>query len=148
MYEPLALCEDLCRELWLGQQASQALVLRRNSAEADELWVCADDMQALEASCWLTPVADNPYCSHPLPLQAAQQLERERRPAAAALAYEAAARVSLLPWPTQLVQCRWRDWPFCTAGLPRQWRLRGTSQSKGSPLQAERLSAACCETAQ
>ena len=57
-------------------------------------WLCADDMAALEASCSLVPVQDNPYCSHTLPLQAAQQLERERRPAAAALAYEAAARVS------------------------------------------------------
>ena len=57
-------------------------------------WLCADDMAALEASCSLVPVQDNPYCSHALPLQAAQQLEGERRPAAAALAYEAAARVS------------------------------------------------------
>ena len=63
--------------------------------------MCADDMHALEASCCLAPVADNPYCSHPLPLQAAQQMERERRPAAAVLAYEAAARVSMLPWTIQ-----------------------------------------------
>lgn len=52
-------------------------------------------MQALEESCRLTPAANNPYCAHRLPLQAAQQLEQERRPAAAALAYEAAVRVRL-----------------------------------------------------
>ena len=50
-------------------------------------------MQALEASCGLTPAEDNLYCAHALPLQAARQLKQERRPAAAALAYEAAARV-------------------------------------------------------
>lgn len=44
----------------------------------------------------LLPAVENPYCGHALPLQEAQRLERERRRAAAALAYEAAARVYLL----------------------------------------------------
>ena len=90
-------------------------------------------MQALEASCWLTPAEDNPYCAHPLPLQAAQQLERDRRPAAAALAYEAAARVrACLPCAsTQLgTTCRWPSRLALTAllALPHDsMRLRGTS---------------------
>lgn len=51
-------------------------------------------MGELEASCALMPAEDNPYSAHALPLQIAQQMEREGRLRAAALAYEAAARVS------------------------------------------------------
>ena len=61
----------------------------------------ADDMAALEASCQLLPASDNPYSRHALPLQAAQAMEREGRLGAAALAYEAAARVRL---PSPLTQ--------------------------------------------
>ena len=53
----------------------------------------ADDLALLEASCQLAPAADNPYSEHPLPLQAAQQMEACGRLGGAALAYEAAARV-------------------------------------------------------
>lgn len=56
---------------------------------------CAsDDMSKLEASCGLMPAEDNPYSAHALPLQTAQQMEREERLRAASLAYEAAARVT------------------------------------------------------
>ncbi|CAK0764733.1 hypothetical protein CVIRNUC_003188 [Coccomyxa viridis] len=78
--------ENVGAASWVAQYNEELAAPSRNATEYD--------MQALEASCWLTPVADNPYCSHLLPLQAAQQLERERRPAAAALAYEAAARAA------------------------------------------------------
>jgi hypothetical protein len=74
-------------------------------------------MAALEASCQLIPAADNPYSAAPLPLQIAQAMEREGRLGAAALAYEAAARVCLF----RLYSCRqvpscmhshfWRYWP-------------------------------------
>ena len=58
--------------------------------------VRADDMALLEAGCQLAPAADNPYSEHPLPLQAAQQMEGRGRLGGAALAYEAAARVQPL----------------------------------------------------
>ena len=56
----------------------------------------AVDMSELEASCGLLPPPDNPYSSHAMPLQIAQQMEREGRLRAASLAYEAAVRVSLI----------------------------------------------------
>lgn len=55
----------------------------------------AVDMSELEVSCGLMPAQDNPYSAHAMPLQIAQQMEREGRLRAASLAYEAAVRVSL-----------------------------------------------------
>ena len=59
-------------------------------------WWHADDVALLEESCQLAPAAGNPYSEHPLPLQAAQQMEARGRLGGAALAYEAAARVLAL----------------------------------------------------
>jgi hypothetical protein len=67
-----------------------------------EICLVAADMKLLEAMCQLTPAADNPYMDHPLPLQFAWQMENQGRLRSASLAYEAAARVSILEHPCSL----------------------------------------------
>ncbi|BDA42325.1 probable peroxisomal targeting signal 1 receptor [Coccomyxa sp. Obi] len=77
--------EDESAASWVQQFNEE---LTRPSINALEF-----DMSELEASCGMMPAQDNPYSAHAMPLQIAQQMEREGRLRAASLAYEAAVRV-------------------------------------------------------
>ncbi|CAL8467992.1 g7530 [Coccomyxa elongata] len=78
--------EDESAATWVQQYNEE---LARPSVNALEF-----DMSELEASCGLVPAQDNPYSAHAMPLQIAQQMEREGRLRAASLAYEAGVRVA------------------------------------------------------
>ena len=93
----------------------------------------ADDLELLEASCLLTPAADNPYSEHPLPLQAAQQMEARGRLGGAALAYEAAARVppsAKYPAATWVAACAPNEKPACRQ---RAWSMLCAAESMLHP---------------